>query len=155
MILEPPGLSILIMNAPSLPNSTNVRASRKLKLLVVDDEAIVCDCIAGMLRYDGHEVQGVNSGRAALALLETTSFDLVFMDFSMPEMKGDELAVAVKALRPDQPIIMITGNAPGKSSLAGVDFLIDKPIMLQDLRKIIASWSLASASKPVSNCAQA
>ena len=122
--------------APHLSTGTR----RCFKLLVVDDEPIVCDCIAGLLMHDGHQVQAVNSGRAALALFEKERFDLVFMDYSMPEMKGDELAIAIKSLAPAQPIIMITGNAPTRSSLVGVDMIIHKPVMLDDLRQVIARW---------------
>jgi len=114
---------------------------RKLKMLVVDDEPMVCDCIKGLLTYDGHEVHAVNSGRAALAAFEKDKFDLIFMDYAMPEMKGDELAIAIKALAPDQPIIMISGNVPVRGTLAGVDFIISKPVTLNDLREAIARWS--------------
>jgi CheY-like chemotaxis protein len=124
------------LTAPALSSGSR----HCLKLLVVDDEPIVCECIAGLLRHDGHQVQAVNSGRAALAIFEKERFDLVFMDYSMPEMKGDELAVAIKALAPGQPIIMITGNAPSRRSLVGVDLIINKPVMLEDLRNAIACW---------------
>jgi CheY-like chemotaxis protein len=105
---------------------------------VVDDETIVCDCIKIMLEYHGHDVQTANSGRAALALFEKDKFDLIFMDFSMPEMKGDQLAATIHALAPNQPIVMVTGNVPTRSSLPGVNFIIDKPVMLEDLKEAIA-----------------
>ena len=61
----------------------------------------------------------------------------MFVDFSMPGMKGDELAIAIRALSPAQPIIMITGNAPARGRLAGVDLIIHKPVMLEDLQRAI------------------
>jgi|WetSurMetagenome_2_1015567.scaffolds.fasta_scaffold251657_2 CheY-like chemotaxis protein len=135
------------MNTPRISDPVTAGTRRKLSLLVVDDEAIVCECIAGMLRHDGHQVQAVNSGREALALFEKDKFDVVFMDYSMPEMKGDELAIAIKTLAPSQPVIMVTGNAPPRRTLPGVDLIINKPVMLDDLRRAVVRW-LSEPAKP-------
>jgi CheY-like chemotaxis protein len=109
-----------------------------MKILVVDDEQLVRECLVGLLRFDAHEVQAAAGGEAALALLARQSFDLILMDYAMPDMKGDELALAIRALQPDQPNIMLTGNAPPFRELEDVDFIISKPIMLDDLRHAIA-----------------
>jgi CheY-like chemotaxis protein len=109
----------------------------KLRILVVDDEPMICDCIVGLLTYGGHQVESVNSGEAALALIEKGKFDLVFTDYSMPGMQGDVLAIAIKALAPDQRIIMVTGHAPNCESLPGIDLIISKPVMLDDLCEAI------------------
>ncbi len=112
------------------------------KILVVDDEPFVCDAVKMMLTFDGHEVQTANSGKEALTILEQHRFDLVITDFAMPAMKGDELALLVKAKMPGQPVIMITAYAEMLQSsgnpLNGVDRLISKPFLLDDLREAIA-----------------
>jgi CheY-like chemotaxis protein len=112
------------------------------QILVVDDEPAVCGAIKMMLEHDGHKVQMASSGREALSLLEQGGFDLVTTDFSMPGMKGDALAAAIKQRLPNQPVLMISGNgAMSKSSgdpLTGVDLVIGKPFLLEDLRKAIA-----------------
>lgn len=112
------------------------------KILVVDDEPFVCDAVKMMLTFDGHEVRTANSGKEALAILAKDQFDLVITDFAMPVMKGDELAAAVKALNPGQPVIMITAYAEmlqsSGNALNGVDRLISKPFLLEDLREAIA-----------------
>lgn len=112
------------------------------KILVVDDEPFVCDAVKMMLTFDGHEVQTANSGKEALTALDKGRFDLVITDFAMPAMKGDELASAIKAKAPDQPVIMITAYAEMLQSsgnpLLGVDRLISKPFLLDDLREAIA-----------------
>jgi CheY-like chemotaxis protein len=111
------------------------------RILVVDDEPAVCDAIKMMLKFDGHEVQTANGSQEALSLLEQGRFDLVTVDYAMVGMKGDELAALIKQRLPHQPIIMITAYAEMlKSSgnpLAGVDCIISKPFMLEDLRKAI------------------
>ncbi len=114
------------------------RTGRRLKILVVDDEEIVRSCIRGLLTYDGHEVQTAVNAEAALTVFKQEQFDLVFVDYSMPGMKGDELAAALKALAPHQPIIMITGNTPLRKSVPGVNLIISKPVVLGDLQDAIA-----------------
>ena len=79
------------MTAPAFPQKT---------ILVVDDEPLVCDAVKMMLNFDGHVVQTAASGQEALAILEKQGFDLVITDFEMPNMKGDELAAAIKARAP-------------------------------------------------------
>jgi CheY-like chemotaxis protein len=112
------------------------------KILVVDDEPFVCDAVKMMLTFDGHQVQTANSGREALETLEKNQFDLVITDFAMPTMKGDELAGFIKAKYPSQPIIMITAYAEMLQStgnpLQGIDRLISKPFLLDELREAIA-----------------
>jgi CheY-like chemotaxis protein len=112
------------------------------KILVVDDEPFVCDAVKMMLTFDGHEVKMANSGKEALELLGVETFDLVITDFAMPAMKGDELASLIKQRNPGQPVIMITAYAEMLQSsgnpLGGVDRLISKPFLLDDLRAAIA-----------------
>ena len=121
------------MGAPVIPAK---------KILVVDDEPFVCDAVKMMLTFDGHEVETANSGKEALATLAKSNFDLVITDFAMPTMKGDELASTIKTLYPGQPVIMITAYAEMLQSsgnlLSGVDRLISKPFLLDDLRGAIA-----------------
>jgi two-component system, NtrC family, response regulator GlrR len=111
------------------------------QILVVDDEPAVCETIKMVLEHDGHKVQTANSGREALSLLEQGRFDLVTTDFSMSGMKGDTLAAAIKQRLPNQPVLMISANgAIAKDSgnpLPGVDLVISKPFLLEDLRKAI------------------
>ena|ERR1043166_843936 len=95
-----------------------------------------------MLNFDGHTVETANSAKDALALFDQGKFDLVITDFAMPNMKGDELAAAIKARAPQQPVVMITAYAEMLQSsdnpLTGVDFVISKPFLLENLREAIA-----------------
>jgi CheY-like chemotaxis protein len=112
------------------------------RILVVDDEPFVCDAVKMMLAFDGHSVETASSAKDALAMFEKTKFDLVITDFSMPGMKGDELALVIKKLDSKQPVVMITAHAEmlqatGKP-LPGVDFIISKPFLLENLREAIS-----------------
>jgi CheY-like chemotaxis protein len=121
------------MAAPKIPAK---------RILVVDDEPFVCDAVKMMLAFDGHDVSTANCGRDALALFAKGRFDLVITDFAMPEMKGDELAAAIKSRDPEQPVVMITAYAEmlqaSGNPLSGVDFVISKPFLLENLREAIA-----------------
>src|SRR5438477_4739885 len=121
------------------------------RILVVDDEPFVCDAVKMMLTFDGHSVETANSGQAALTIFEKEKFDLVITDFAMPHMKGDELAAAIKARAPRQPVVMITAYAEMLQSsgnpLTGVDFVISKPFLLENLREAIAKVAPAAPDK--------
>src|SRR5690348_14323710 len=109
-----------------MPQNASVAPPRRI--LVVDDEPFVCDAVKMMLDFDGHQVETAGSARDALTIFDKGKFDLVITDFAMPEMKGDELAAAIKAKSPNQPVVMITAyaemlQASGKS-MPGVDMVI-------------------------------
>ena len=69
----------------------------------------------------------------------------------MPNMKGDELAATIKARSPKQPVVMITAYAEMLQSsgnpLPGVDFVISKPFLLENLREAIARVTPAVAAR--------
>jgi CheY-like chemotaxis protein len=112
------------------------------RILVVDDEPLVCEAVKMMLNFDGHRVETASGGKEALAFMEKGQFDLVITDFEMPVMKGDELAAAIKARSPNQPVVMITAYAEmlqaSGNRLTGVDLVISKPFLLENLREAIA-----------------
>ena len=111
------------------------------RILVVDDEPLVNDAIRLMLAVDGHEVVTAGDAKEALALFEPGKFDLVLTDYAMPEMKGDELAVAIKARAPGQPVVMITAYAEmlkeSNTPLDAVDGVVSKPFRFDDLRAAV------------------
>jgi CheY-like chemotaxis protein len=112
------------------------------RILVVDDEPLVCDALKMMLEFDGHVVETAGGAKPALLLLEKDKYDLVITDFEMPIMKGDELAAVIKARDPQQPVVMITAYAEmlqaSGNPLTGIDSIISKPFLLEDLRAAIA-----------------
>src|SRR5262245_43098858 len=117
------------------------------RILVVDDEPFVSDAVKMMLMFDGHKVDTASSGQEALALFEKEKYDLVITDYAMPVMKGDELATTIKARTPGQPIVLITAYAEmlkaSHHPLTGVDFVISKPFLLENLREAITKATSA------------
>ncbi|GAB4296244.1 MAG: hypothetical protein Kow0098_19260 [Ignavibacteriaceae bacterium] len=83
----------------------------KARILCVDDEAVILDSFRKILVIDGFSVDTVESGKEALRLIQMHHYDFVFTDLKMPEMDGVEVTKAVKHLRPDIDVVIITGYA--------------------------------------------
>ena len=112
------------------------------RILLVDDDPLVCDSVRRMLEFDQRKVQIATSAKEALALCEKDTFDLVILDYLMPEMKGDELALVIKERFPNQSIIMITADAERVGTPddkpPGVDWMVGKPFRLDEIREAVA-----------------
>jgi signal transduction histidine kinase/CheY-like chemotaxis protein len=110
-------------------------------ILLVDDDSAVREVAASMLASLGYRVHQAGSGGAALDFLcGGAQVDLVVMDFAMPGMNGAELARRVQAMRPDLPILFVTGFAD-RSALTGFSAaqIIGKPFTLEELGKRIGT----------------
>jgi CheY-like chemotaxis protein len=111
------------------------------RVLLVDDDLLVCDSIRRMLEFDGHSVIVTTSAEEALAVCDDHIFDVILLDYLMPVTRGDELALAIKERLPHQPIIMITADAEKVEAMQkpppGVDLVVGKPFRLDGLREAI------------------
>jgi PAS domain S-box-containing protein len=114
------------------------RPAPALRILAVDDDALILMNTAAMLEDLGHTVLEAHSGAAALELLKMQKVDLVITDQAMPRMTGADLARAVLAMSPSMPIILATGYAelPGGADL-GLPRLA-KPFGQSELARAIA-----------------
>ena len=83
----------------------------KARLLCVDDEEVILDSFRKILVLDGYSVDTVQTGQEALGLLQSHHYDFVFTDLKMPAMDGVEVTKAVKHIRPDIDVIIVTGYA--------------------------------------------
>lgn len=90
-----------------------------LKVLVIDDEAMVRKIVRKMLERSGHKVVEAENGKLGIELLTSDAFDLVITDIIMPEMEGIETLINVKRQRPDTQVIAMSGG--GRTG--NVDFL--------------------------------
>jgi DNA-binding NtrC family response regulator len=78
------------------------------KILIVDDELIMRESLAGWLERDGHQVQTAASGEDALERLKETKFDIMLVDIKMEGISGLDVLRHVKESDPDIAIVMIT-----------------------------------------------
>jgi len=132
-----------------------VQIDRVLRVLVVDDQEVICELIAEYLHADGHTTACVHRGDEALDHFRTGSFDLVITDQSMPGMNGAQLAGAIKLLAPETPVILLTGFGDEMMAMGGnpsaVDVILGKPTSHADLRQAV--FRAFATSKPLASVA--
>ena len=105
-----------------LPNVV-AQASRRARILFVDDDLLIAGSTVALLEDLGHEVTEAHSAREALQLLEAgLDTDLLITDHAMPGMTGSELAFEVRRQRPRLPVLLATGFAE-----LGGDKMVDIP----------------------------
>jgi CheY-like chemotaxis protein len=126
--------------------------SATLRILVVDNDPLVLNSIRTVLEFDGHAVAAANGGQAGLdmfsaALSGAEPFTLVITDLSMPGMDGVQLARAVKNLSPATSVILVTGWGAKPVHGADIDYVLGKPLRIQELRNALTKCEAASASK--------
>lgn len=101
------------------------------KILVVDDEEIVCLSCQRVLAEEGYEVVTTLNGQEAWRLISEETFDLVIVDLKMPGMDGMELLKEIKKDHPHMPVVMITGFSTVESAVeamkAGAFDYLPKP----------------------------
>ena len=114
-------------------------AATGVRLLVVDDDEIVIDFLRDLLSEE-HQVEAVIDGRKALERFSRGRYQVAFIDLSMPELPGDQVAVRMKREVPDIVTVLITGweLEPDDSRLACFDFALIKPFSLSNVEDVIA-----------------
>ena len=125
------------------PSAAGPTASRRLRVLVVDDEPVIREVLAEYLQGDGHFVQTAVNGRDGYEQFRGGEWDLVTTDGFMPEMNGDELALAVKQLSGSTPVFLVSGSVElvqkAGQAASAIDRVIRKPFTRGDLREAIAA----------------
>jgi CheY-like chemotaxis protein len=127
-------LPVAPVSPPPQPAKT-----RSLKVLAVDDDALVLMNTTAMLEELRHTVCEAYSGKEAFDIIRSDpAIDLIITDQAMPQMTGVQLAEAVKRTLPHLPIILATGYAelPPGPDLGLVK--LSKPFREQDLERVIA-----------------
>jgi CheY-like chemotaxis protein len=114
------------------------------RVLVIDDEEHVREALADMLRLTRHDVVVASHGAEGLEQFRAAPFDLVMTDLAMPGMSGWQVAQAVKALRADVPVVLVTGwgvELPAEQLRAnGVDRVMTKPFRIDEVNSVVAAF---------------
>jgi excisionase family DNA binding protein len=88
-----------------LQSSTRAATS----ILIIDDDKTICSLFKDTLEDEGYSVTTVNDSHQALELVKGGDYALLFLDLKMPEMDGAELLKQIKAVKPEIPVMVITG----------------------------------------------
>lgn len=89
-------------------------------ILVIDDDKVVAGMISAFLTSGGHAVRIATDGKMGMESIAAHPTDLAVMDMFMPEKDGLEVIRELRALRPDFPVIAISG---GGTAAGGADIL--------------------------------
>jgi len=115
------------------------------RVLFVDDEEMLVDLGKSMLEKLGYHATALNSPTEALEMVKKDPyfFDVVITDLTMPDIQGTELANRIKKLRPDLPVILITGLssiiAAKEVSARGIDLILSKPLSMSSLAQAMTT----------------
>lgn len=113
----------------------------KLKILILDDEPIVCKRLKPSLEKQGFEVDTFTRSFEAMQAVKQSKYDIIITDLKMEGMDGMRFLQEAKKLHPDSEIIVITGFATmetaKESFKKGVFDFIAKPFNLSEINRVV------------------
>lgn len=125
------------------------------KILIVEDEQEVAGKIAECLKDERHTCEHAPDGRVGIELLAIFEYDLVLLDWNMPNLSGVELCKEYRRGGGETPVIMVTGNSKIKDIVTGLDagaddYIIkpfDKVDLLGRVRAILRRFVSSGSEK--------
>ncbi len=110
----------------------------KAKILIVDDEASIRNTLRDILEFEKYEVDEAKDGMECLVKIKRTNYSVVILDIKMPNMDGMEALERIQELKPQLPVVMISGHASIDSAVECVkmgafDFISKPP----DLNRLL------------------
>jgi putative nucleotidyltransferase with HDIG domain len=112
-----------------------------IKILVIDDDAVVREVIGEMLLVSGYEAVAATTAAEALELFMDEEIRLVVSDIVMPDLSGLELLEAMRLHRPTLPIVLVTGDNTrdnlSEALTRGADGLVAKPFTKAELQEAV------------------
>jgi two-component system sensor histidine kinase BarA len=122
-------------------------------VLVVEDDPINQTIVCAMLQNAGYRTSTANDGSSALARIGRERFDLVLMDWQMPDMDGLEVTRRLRAGAVGRhgevvPIVALTANAFAEDRAlclaAGMNDFLTKPVLAASLEAALSRWTAAT-----------
>ncbi len=115
--------------------------SKAVRILIVDDDRSLRELLAIVLQKEGYEVEGAESGLAALKRLKEGRFNLVISDIKMPDISGIELLRRIRNQWADLPVLMLTAYASANDAVEAMklhaeDYLV-KPFKNDELKMVV------------------
>jgi CheY-like chemotaxis protein len=138
------------MKKITLPHSPEEEKEEAMtEILVVDDDDMVRESVARSFKIRGYDVTTASSGTEAIDAivarqLEGKPFNLVFTDWEMPGIRGDDLCRWIKSRRPNLPVIIASGHA-GVIKLDCADVALLKPVSWKDIETALERLSIRAA----------
>ena len=112
-----------------------------MNVLIVDNEVPVLLTIAGLIRGWGYQAEMSKTGKETLEKLGQSSFDLVLMDVSLPDISAQELIRGIKQLTPRIGIVTMTDESTDELErqirTLGIIYYMSKPVSEEHLKEIL------------------
>jgi two-component system, NtrC family, response regulator AtoC len=111
------------------------------RILVVDDEPMVCISLTNWLREENYFVQSVSDGQSAINAVKDQAWDIVLLDYKMPGMDGIQVLRHIKELAPQTIVLMMTAYASIANSVQAMkegafDYIV-KPLDVEELSMML------------------
>lgn len=136
-------LSSLAGSPARLRGSSARPLPKRSSVLLIEDEPVIAEVLAGLLAQAGHDVQLAASGADGIELYRRGRFDCVISDLVMPGLSGLTVSRAIKDHDPDAHVVLLTGGEDqvdaNLSAAAGVDRVMTKPVGYDQLVQIFES----------------
>jgi CheY-like chemotaxis protein len=81
----------------------------KATLLLVDDDEMSSQILGFILAAEGYEVEQATTGNEAIKKYSEAKYDLIFLDYVLPDMRGHEVAKKLKQIAPDAKLVLLSG----------------------------------------------
>ena len=114
--------------------------SRTVRVMIVDDDQDLAESLADLLQVHGYEVDIARDGQDAVEHARSQDFDIAFMDVRMPVMNGVDSYFAIKKIKPQARIVMMTGFKEPileRAISAGAEGPLHKPFSVEDMLKLV------------------
>jgi two-component system NtrC family response regulator len=82
---------------------------KSLRVLVIDDENVICDACHLVLCEKGHTVDRCTTGKSGLLAMERGAYDVILLDMKLPDIDGMEILETIRAEMPGSYVIVMTG----------------------------------------------
>jgi CheY-like chemotaxis protein len=113
----------------------------KFRILVVDDDENIREMLKDFLNLEGYKTVLAKDGEEALKIFSEQGFDMVITDLGMPGMSGWEVNKCIKAMKPEIPVVIITGwgaqLSPEELKKNKVNWILSKPFNLDQFKEMI------------------
>ncbi len=126
-------------------NRLHGEEGRKIRVIVIDDEALIAETVAEILKQEGFDAVAVSNGLSAIELAEKWSPDVVLSDVIMPGLNGIETGIGIREVAPECKVILFSGQAATVDLLEvarehGERFdILAKPVRPEQLIAVIRS----------------
>jgi CheY-like chemotaxis protein len=131
------------------PMPPTIVPKRQTRVLCIDDNVEMLECLKSFLETFGYSVQITTSGIEAIELAARWNADTVIVNYDMPEMNGQQVAREIKRIRSHVAIILLSGDVdiPGET-LKTVDAFVDKNQVASQLLPTISDLAYRMPAPP-------